>query len=133
MITLPRRALSGGLSRLASTGDEAAMVARLARDLPRALRNPIARASAVADLRKRLAARESTFLRSVYVLVYRQPRSPYRALLAHAGCSLLDLRAVVNHEGLDAALARLATAGVYITFDEWKGRAEVRRGSLTPP
>jgi hypothetical protein len=60
---------------------------------------------------------------------YRRPDSPYARLLRHAGCELGDLRALVARDGVEGALVRLAERGVYVTFDELKGRSPAVRGS----
>jgi phenylacetate-coenzyme A ligase PaaK-like adenylate-forming protein len=110
-------------------GAYAAMAGRLARDLPPFLRRPLSVDVARERVRAGLAQREARFLDLVDRVVYRQPRSPYRQLLAHAGCEPGDLRTMVRGEGLEGALGRLADAGVYVTFDEFKGRQPVIRGS----
>jgi hypothetical protein len=63
--------------------------------------------------------------------VYERPGSPYARLLAHAGCEYGDVERLVEHEGLEGALADLARSGVYLTVDEFKGRRTVQRGSLS--
>jgi hypothetical protein len=78
-----------------------------------------------------LASRERRLLANVEHLIYRNPRSPYLALLRHAGCELEDFRALVAREGLDGALAELADRGVYVTYDELKGQRPIVRGSST--
>ena len=45
------------------------------------------------------------------------------------GCELGDLRALVQHEGVEGALEHLVQRGVYVTYDELKGRADAVRGS----
>jgi hypothetical protein len=81
-------------------------------------------------LRRQLESREASFLRLLEFGVYRNPRSPYRRLLEHAGFSLEDIQAIVGDLGLDGALARLYEAGVYVTLDEFKGRTPVKRPGL---
>jgi hypothetical protein len=81
-------------------------------------------------LTQQLNDREETFLRVLELGVYANPRSPYRRLLLHAGFELPDVRALVSAAGLDEALSRLYDAGVYVTLDEFKGRAPVRRPGL---
>ena len=76
-----------------------------------------------------LANREARFLDLVNRTVYPNPRSPYRRLLAHVGCEQGDLRSLVARDGLEGTLRRLADLGVYVTFDEFKGRRAVVRGS----
>ncbi|MDR7485316.1 MAG: hypothetical protein QN187_08295 [Armatimonadota bacterium] len=108
---------------------EAAMLARLARDLGGFLRTPVTVETAREATRARLASREERFLRTAREMIYGYPRSPYRRLLRAAGCELGDLERLVARLGLEAALARLAADGVYVTCEEFKGRREAVRGS----
>jgi hypothetical protein len=105
------------------------MAARLGRDLPPFLRTPLRLEEARARVRWRLANRDRSFLSLVDRAVYGHARSPYRRLLAHAGCERGDLEALVAREGLEGALAILAARGVYVSFDEFKGRRPAVRGS----
>ena len=82
-----------------------------------------------ARVREGLARRDSRFLDLVERGVYRRPASPYARLLRHAGCELGDLRTLVTREGIEGALGQLAERGVYVTFDELKGRSSAVRGS----
>ena len=59
--------------------------------------------------------------------IYRNPSSPYLPLLRLAGCEPGDLARLVEREGVEGALERLRDAGVYLTFDEFKGRRDVER------
>ena len=113
--------------------DDAAMLARLARDLPRFLRRPLLPEEARESVRHDLENREQRFLTFVDLAVYGPERSPYRRLLDHAGCERGDLRTLVLQEGIEGALRRLVDAGVYVTFDEFKGRRPIVRGSLRVP
>ena len=106
-------------------------LARLSRDLPRFLRAPLSSDQALATVRRRLAEREVCFLRIVERAIYGRPRSPYRQLLQAVGCELGDLRALLAAEGLEGALRALAARGAYLSFDEFKGRRPVVRGSRT--
>jgi hypothetical protein len=109
--------------------DDLTMLARLTRDAPAFLRRRITVEQAVAWQRQRLAAREAWFLRVAERQIFGFPRSPYLALLRAVGCEPGDLRALVRQEGLEGALVYLARLGVYVTYDEFKGRREVVRGS----
>jgi hypothetical protein len=121
----------GALTRtLGERREDLAMLARLGRDLPRAFRAPIDAAEARARLRHRLANRERRLLAIAERAIYANPRSPYLTLLRHVGCELGDLRALLSREGLEGALTILANQGVYVRYDEFKGRREVVRGSL---
>jgi hypothetical protein len=82
---------------------------------------------------ERMEQREENFLRIVETSVYGYPRSPYLPLLKMAGCELGDLRALVQHHGLENTLRQLRAAGVYITFEEFKGRKPIIRNGTTIP
>ena len=115
--------------RLADRADEAVMLARLTRDLPGFLRSPLSIEEAIARVRRRLASREQHFLASVERTIFGYSRSPYLKLLRHVGCTLGDLTRLVSHEGIEGALSALLRQGVYVTFDELKGRSVAVRGS----
>jgi hypothetical protein len=107
------------------------MLARLARDLPGFLRSPVP-AGQVADLvRRRLAERTERFLALADRAVFARPESPYGRLMRLAGCERGDLEALVDREGLEGALRALAERGVRLSFDEFKGRRPIVRGSAT--
>ncbi len=66
-------------------------------------------------------------------LFYGHPTSPYRPLLDLAGCELADFRALVRDRGVDDALRDLRAAGVYFSFEEYKGREPVVRDGKEIP
>ena len=70
---------------------EAWLGVRLAAELPGYLRRPLTLDDARAAVAARLAHREASFLEVVRRRVYERPASPYRALLARAGCEWGDL------------------------------------------
>jgi hypothetical protein len=105
------------------------MLARLTRDQVGFAHAPVTSESAAATMRRRLATRAERFLEFAERCVYGNAESPYLVLLRDAGCALDDLRELVQTEGLEGALHRLAAAGVYVTFDEFKGRTPIVRGS----
>lgn len=98
--------------------------------LPRFLRRRLEPAGARAIVERRLRSREDDFLRLAREGIYGHGPSPYRALLREAGCAYGDLERLVRKDGLESALASLLRAGVYLKVDEYKGRSEVKRGSL---
>jgi hypothetical protein len=104
---------------------------RLLRDLPAYLRAPVRAEEAAAAVAERLANREAALLALVRTAVLDHPPSPYRRLLAIAGCTAHDVDRLVRGEGADGALRALAAAGVYLTVDEFKGRVPVRRGGAS--
>lgn len=81
----------------------------------------------------RMDHREENFLRVVERSIYGYPRSPYLALLKISDCELGDLRALVKSIGLEGALRHLRKEGVYVTFEEFKGRKPIVRNGLTLP
>lgn len=110
---------------------ELAAGARFLAELPRFLRRRVEPAQAARTVADRLAARERDFLAVARDAIYGHAASPYRALLAHAGCAYGDLEHLVQRDGLDAALRTLCAQGVYLTVDEFKGRVAAVRGSTT--
>jgi hypothetical protein len=108
----------------------ARMFARFPFSLRRFLRDPLTLVRAREIVRARMEQREETFLRVVERSVYAHPRSPYLGLLKHARCELGDLRAMVMDKGLEAALTALRADGVYVAFEEFKGRAPIERNGF---
>jgi hypothetical protein len=82
-------------------------------------------------VRERLATREERFLALVGRAVFGNARSPYLPLLRRAGCQAGDLARAVRADGLEATLRRLRAEGVYVSFDELKGRQPIVRPGLT--
>jgi hypothetical protein len=111
------------------TVGDAIVGARFLRRLPAFLRHPITHEAARRELRRRFAARNADFLHLARHSVYGDPASPYRRLLALAGCEYGDVERLVRDDGVEGALGALYQAGVYLTVDEFKGRRPVRRGS----
>jgi hypothetical protein len=87
-------------------------------------------AGAAADVQAAVEGRDDRFLTAVRRLVYEQPASPYQPLLRAADCTYADLEASVRERGLEPTLRALRDAGVYVTADEWKGRAPIVRPGL---
>jgi hypothetical protein len=92
---------------------------------------PVGLPEAHASLRARFRHREADFLAFVDSAIYRNPDSPYRALLALAGCELGDFQKLVRQDGIEGALGALYRRGVYLTVDEMKGRRPAVRGSAS--
>jgi hypothetical protein len=74
--------------------------ARLLRALPTFLRHPVGSDEALGTVRRRLERRERDFLDVAARLIYGNPDSPYRPLLARAGCEYGDLAKLVVGEGV---------------------------------
>lgn len=92
-------------------------------------RHPIKGREARTILRERIENRARSFLLNAHKHIYSNSKSPYRKLLAMAGCEFGDLEGMVRREGLEESLRTLLRNGVYLTVDEFKGRTAVIRGS----
>jgi hypothetical protein len=104
---------------------------RFAAGLATFLGEPLSTEDAKSYVRQRMQLRDQAFLDMVARAVFANPTSPYRRLFAAAGCELDDVSALVRREGLEGALGELRRAGVYVTFEEFKGQAPAVRGSST--
>lgn len=63
--------------------------------------------------------------------VYANPHSPYRRLLEHAGVEYGDVERDVRLNGVEASMERLRSAGVWLSFDEFKGNKRIERPGLS--
>jgi len=96
-------------------------------------RHTITLEEARATVRRRIATREERFLCLFEKGILGSPRSPYRRLLEVARCEPGDVRSLVRSRGLEGALLALREGGVYVTFEEFKGREPiVRDGHVIP-
>ncbi len=111
------------------TGD-LALYGRFVWGLPGFLRQRTTLEETRAVIRQSLERRDERFLHQAERSIFGHPASPYRALLRHAGYGLDDLRHLVQSQGLEGALGTLLKAGVYVGYEEFKGRAPIVRGSL---
>ena len=110
---------------------EMKMYGRYALGLRGFFRQRINLADAEAIIRQRIADRDSNFLRLMERGVFGYSKSPYLPLLKMAGCELGDIQNLIKTRGLEATLYKLREAGVYVTFEEYKGRKPiVRNGNI---
>jgi hypothetical protein len=82
-------------------------------------------------VRDRIEHREENFLNIAKRNIYGYSRSPYLPLLQVAGCTFGDLQNLVKDKGLESALRHLREAGVYVSFEEFKGRKPIERFGKT--
>jgi len=101
--------------------------------LPALVRHPLTIEASRRAVRDRLDGRRADFLSLMHAAVYARPSSPYRHLLAMAGCEYGDLERLVRADGVEGALHTIQRAGVYLTVDELKGHTDIRRGSAILP
>ena len=113
--------------------DDAEMYARFAFGLHKFLRKKITLEEARAAIQHNLVNRDENFLRVLERGIYGYAQSPYLPLLKWAGCEYGDVEKMVRREGLTAAVRKLRDEGVYITFEEFKGREVIKRGGKEFP
>jgi len=112
-------------------GSELGSFARFLRGLPKFLAQRMAYDQARAVILERIRTRDAAFLSAVRDRVFGNPRSPYRALFEIAGCEVGDVEKMVASDGVEGALRQLRNAGVYLSFEEFKGRAPIVRSGRT--
>ena len=105
--------------------------ARMAAALARVVLRPVSYEETVAMVRRRMAARDQRFLALAALHIYGYPQSPYLQLLGHAGCEYGDLETLVRQRGLEPTLESLRRAGVYLSYEEFKGKVPVVRNGRT--
>jgi hypothetical protein len=103
---------------------------RFLRDLRPFLKHHLDLADARRLLDQQQAARAMTFAAVLERGMYGNPESPYRRLLDWAGIRLGDVSTMLASNGLDATLEELYAAGVYVTWEEFKGRHPITRAGL---
>lgn len=84
-------------------------------------------------IRRQTEEREMTWLSLVQCAVFDVPSNPYFRMFELAGCSYGDLQQSVQRNGLTATLETLYDEGVYLTFDEFKGKAAIVRAGTEIP
>jgi hypothetical protein len=104
---------------------------RFAAGLKPFLRETLSIEAARAIVRHGMENRDATFLQKLERAVFGYARSPYRALLQNAGCELGDVATLVKRDGIEGTLRHLQGDGVYVSWDEFKGRVPAVRGSRT--
>ena len=91
------------------------------------LRHTISLEEARAISEKQLAEREINFLHLVRKGILGYPKSPYLALLKSAQCEMIDIEEMVKSRGLENTLRAMREAGIYITYEEFKGHKPIIR------
>ena len=119
-------------SGLSAMLDEAIFYSRMARGIRQYLRAPLV-SDPEAVMRHQLENREAIFLDTVQRVVFSNPSNPYREMFRLAGCTFEDLAQAVAKNGLEATLAILHRQGVYLTHDEFKGKAPIVRSGRHLP
>ncbi|OPX36080.1 MAG: hypothetical protein B1H11_08085 [Desulfobacteraceae bacterium 4484_190.1] len=106
------------------------LLLNLARGLPAFLRDPVIPSQAPEGILYRLEHRDELFLSLIDATVYKNPSSPYHALLLQAGCEAGDLRQSIHSLGLESTLEKLRDEGVRLSLEEFKCQEPIRRSEL---
>ncbi len=104
---------------------------RLLATLAHVINRPFTPERARAMVLEQMATRAQRFLTFIRQYVYGHSRSPYLPLLEAAGIEHGGLATMVQQQGVEGTLATLRDAGVYLSFEEFKGRADVVRNGRT--
>lgn len=89
-------------------------------------RQPVA-PDPLALVRRQVDQREDDWLRMVQRAVFSSESQPYRRMFELAGCTYGDLENAVRRDGLESTLEKLYDEGVYLSVDEFKGKAPIVR------
>lgn len=81
-------------------------------------------------IHQQLNSREENFIDVLKTNIFGNPRSPYLPLLQMANLTFMDVEDMVRQNGIEQTLNDLYDVGVYITFEEYKGRVPLKRGHL---
>jgi len=103
--------------------------ARLMVELPRFLRGRIDRRQARRMVADMTAGRAERFLAKLQSAVFENPTSPYGILCRWAGCEFGDVTKLVATDGVEGTLEAMRRAGIYVQWEELKGRSPIVRGS----
>src|SRR5205085_4963859 len=117
--------------RLVSMLSEVRTFGRFAVGLPSFLSRTLTPDECRAIVRRELARREQNFLDVLERGVFGYPASPYLPLMRNAGVELEDLRRLAADEGVEGTLGALYDAGVYLSYEEFKGNRAVERPGFT--
>ena len=101
---------------------------RLAYALKGFVQSPISYEQSRQAISARLRNRETNLLSLVQKGIFQYEGSPYLPLLKHAGCEYGDIEQGIKNDGIENTLKKLMQNGVYISWEEFKGKQEVIRG-----
>jgi hypothetical protein len=104
---------------------------RFAGGIRRYLKHPLTLEECRRIVAEAESRRDDNFLALLRRAVYANSRSPYRRLLEHVRIEYGDIEKDVRSNGIEAAMRRLYTAGVYLGFDEFKGNQRIERPGLS--
>lgn len=107
------------------------MFQRFVGGIKRYLRHPLSHEDCRRIVAQAEAGRDDNFLLLLRRAIYDRPQSPYRRLLDHARVEYEDVERDVRTHGVESAAARLCSAGVFVGYDEFKGKRRIERPGLS--
>ncbi len=110
--------------------DDVKMCCRYFSGLRRFLQRALTPEECRHKIQRQMQERSSSFLKILERGIYANSQSPYAKLLRNARIDFETIAAHVRDQGVEATLEKLYDAGVYVTFEEFKGRQPVRRPGL---
>jgi hypothetical protein len=99
-------------------------------DVAKFVLQPLTIDRAKVHIGRRMAARNDFFLRMMRAAIWPYPDSPYHRLLTWAKWTPERVEDGVRRNGIERTLQSMLDGGVYVTFDEFKGRVPIDRGGL---
>lgn len=103
--------------------------ARFALGFPSYARERLTLEEARAEIARRKERRPENLIAWVRRVVFELQQTPYTALFRWAGIDRGAFEELVLGEGVEASLEALRKAGVWVSYDEFKGRRPIERGS----
>jgi hypothetical protein len=103
--------------------------ARFAFDLRSYLNSTITLEQTEQTIIWRIGQRQNNFLHLLRKAIFQHPESPYLLLFKMAGCEYPDIESMVKKDGIESTLEHLYRKGVYLSWEEFKGKQDVIRGN----
>jgi phenylacetate-coenzyme A ligase PaaK-like adenylate-forming protein len=100
---------------------------RFARNLRGYLHNTATSEETQVIIQQQLLNREENFLKILKTNIFEYPQSPYLQLFQVANITYDDVKKMIAQQGLENTLEELYRAGIYFTFEEFKGRIPIKR------
>ena len=94
------------------------------------VRSPITLEDAKQTIIQQLENREANFLKILKSHVFEYPSSPYLPLFRAANLTHSDVEKMLGKNSLEDSLEILHDEGIYVTFEEIKGRTPLKRGNV---
>jgi hypothetical protein len=111
--------------------DDLKMFCRYFSGLPGFLHHTLSLEESRHRIERQLEMRNCSFLNILRRGICGRPSSPYARLMKHAGVGFEEIAESVGKDGIEKTLERLYECGIYVTFEEFKGRRPVQRRGIS--